>query len=216
MSFSSSIETVLSLDERWARTGRGYGIEFFALDSEVIEFLAAASRIQPDFTLVTFDLGDSIDSGFAHPFTSLPDLRRRGAWDFWLWSPTLDPDLPAAVRSVEPYRRRTLCGVNGLIGLQHGGKGHVPGTGRQAIRPSDLGWIDAVASLDTFRQVRHEANRKPFEAIRRAIRRALACTTITEFPIGQSESKAKRMTKAAADVARLDPLLFTERPATCK
>ena len=205
---------MLSVDERWVRSGRGHSLEFFALDSEVIEFLKAVSALQPDFALLTFDLGDAVDATAVHPLTSLAELRQRGAWSFFLWSPTLDPDLLVALRSVDRTQRPSVCSLNGLIALQHGRKALEPATGREAVGPSQVAWVDTVASLDTGREVRHEAYRRPFAAIRRAVRRALVCTTITVTRMGRSESAQKRMTRAAAEAARRDPV-FTETPGTC-
>jgi hypothetical protein len=195
MSSSSATEGIRSTRE-WRRVGRG--LQFFALDDEIVEFLAALPQQEGPCRLLgthKVKVGARYEERTVElPAEQLSDAVCSGIWQFWLLSKTALPEL-SSCGEAEADAVRSL---NGLILLQHGinRKGK-----REASR---VAIVDCVQHSGTGHVVCHDAQLRTFEILERRIRQSLCFSTIRTFADGHEEedSRLQLMTKKAAERAR--------------
>jgi hypothetical protein len=203
---SSSVTKDIRSAREWRRVGRGRELQFFALDDEVVEFLAALPEQEGPYGLLGTH---KVKSGIQYEertvelsANQLPDAVRSCIWQFWLLPKTLFPVL-SFCGEAEADAVRSL---NGLILLQHG-------MARKDKRDaSRIAIVDCVQHSGTGHIVCHDAQLRMFEMLEKRIRQSLCFSTIHTFADGHEEedSRLQLMTRKAAEKAREG--FFSRRP----
>jgi hypothetical protein len=203
-----SAPTILSDVTSWARAGNGLELQFYAIDSEVADWLQRF--LPPEYApyyLVGSDLVGSSRKNYEEvpfrfeladfPACAHPTDRER--FNFWLLSERVTP----ALRAHAGHLVEGFYSCNGLIELQHGWRLKV-----KHLRPeisyqqsSRIAILNRIQNLKTGEiRTNETAYMEVFRLLRRAIKRELVYCTVLTFPDGHEEEDCRTalMTEKAA------------------
>ena len=185
--------------EAWERVGRGKGLQFFATDEEMQGWVSGCTpeRYRP-YYLVGSDLvregGAYVQRPFRYPSDELIRCLREAPegsarFDAFLMSERLTPALGLR-RGMDV---QGICAFNGFVLLQHG---RVRDGRRES---SSVAIVHRVRNLDTGEERRNERYLEVYEALRKAIRKALVYSSIQTGPDGTEyeDTRLERMTLGA-------------------
>lgn len=184
---------------QWHRHTRGRGLEFYATDEEVRQYLEGLPTEFGAYDLAGVKLVPDAPGSrrFHHEplVVTFPDyfdrLDEHGTGNFWIRSQRLLPALPL---DSEDFHR--WLGINGAPLLQHGSCRD----GKREV--SSIGIVDTIAN-DEGHVVHHQEQRQIFESLRKRIKKDLAYASILVSRDGHEEdSTLQAMTAAAAELAR--------------
>ena len=202
MSFSSNANSPPIDPELWCRSGPGKRIDFYCTDSELQNWLLETFPEQDGPFVLTGS--DQIKLAGDRSWTEVPFEYRlnefaramaeqRARFVFFVRSLQLSSAL-----NLKPGQRiAASCSLNGLVGIDHGGKLH------DSQMESSISIVHRVAHFETGQIINHEDYRRFFERLKRAIRPSLIFSTVDIMSDGsQHENTRVRMTEGAVEQSR--------------
>ena len=187
--------------DKWDRYGRGRGIDFFATDEELYEFLD--KTLPKEFEPYTLVWSKPIKEGRDYQYeqnenelTQFIELRSQGLWMFFIRSKVLTPEIFQATTALPDG----AWGLNGLINIQQGRKS------KKGLEFSSISLVDKIQNVETGEIVTHDEYLAIFNKLKKTLRKQLRYTSKKKRPDGTiEESKTILMTKGYAEFCRAHP-----------
>lgn len=199
--------------ENWYRVGRGQGLEFFATDDEVQEWLLTIlPKEYGPYTLVGADIVEVekkkyIEKGFEFDIGELKKAvyeKEEPRWNYWIRSKVITPELDFS----REKRITWVLSYTGLISLHHGLD--LKNLGRDA---SSIGIVERVRNKNTGEEIIHEEYLKLSKYLSRHIKKLLCYSSFWKFKNGteREDFKLQLMTEKAVKAYEAG-FIFKNRP----